>query len=327
MITGAIDMKPILQNKRGRAWLARLAVLVVSVCCAAVVLAADPPKKMAQKTFASAQEAVDALVAAAKAGDRAAALAILGPDAEEAVSSGDAVADKAARERFTEMYAQKHAVAVDGDSKATLVVGNDDFPFAYPLVKSDKGWHFDTEAGNEELAARRIGENELSAINVMLAIVDAQRDYASADRNKDGVREYARRFASTPGKMDGLYWPTAAGQPPSPLGPLVVQAAGEGYKKSDKPQPYHGYFFKPLGSQGPGAKGGAQDYVVKGHMIGGFAALAYPAKYGNSGVMTFIVNHDGVVYEKDLGPETAKAAAAIKRFDPSQGWKAVPPKS
>jgi hypothetical protein len=222
------------------------------------------------------------------------------------------------------MYGKKHAVATEGDSKATLVVGDDDFPFAYPLVKSANGWHFDTEAGNEELAARRIGENELAAINVMLAIVDAQRDYAAADRNKDGVREYARRFASTPGKKDGLYWPTAAGEPQSPLGNLVSKAAGEGYAKSDKPQPYHGYFFKTLGSQGPNAKGGAQEYVVKGHMIGGFAALAYPAKYGNSGVMTFIVNQDGVVYEKDLGPNTAKVAPTIKRFDPGTGWKAVP---
>jgi hypothetical protein len=323
MSTGAIDMKPLVLNMGNHRSFARTVAFLACACFCTLAFAGAP----AQKAFGSAQEAVDALVAAAKAGDRATALTILGPDAAGYVSSGDAVADKSAREQFAEMYAQKHAVTLEGDSKATLTLGNDDFPFAYPLVKSANGWHFDTAAGNEELVARRVGENELSAINVMLAIVDAQRDYASADRNKDGVREYARKFASTPGKTDGLYWPTAAGEKPSPLGPLVVQAAGEGYKTSDKPQPYHGYFFHPLGSQGPDAKGGSMSYVVKGHMIGGFAALAYPAKYGNSGVMTFIVNHDGVVYEKDLGPNTAKLAPEIKRFDPGKGWKAVSPKS
>ena len=317
MNTGAIDMKTI---DEARTALARIAAIVLCAGWCAISVAATP----AQKTFASPQEAVDALIAATKAGDRAAALAILGPDAAGSVSSGDAVADKAARERFAEMYAKKHAVATEGDSKATLVVGDDDFPFAYPLVKSANGWHFDTEAGNDEVAARRVGENELSAINVLLAIVDAQRDYASADRNKDGVREYARRFASSPGKKDGLYWPTAAGEPPSPLGNLVSKAASEGYAKGDKPQPYHGYFYRPLPGQGANAKAGALDYVVKGHLIGGFAAIAYPAKYGNSGVMTFIVNQDGVVYERDLGPNTAKRAAEIKRFDPSAAWKAVP---
>jgi hypothetical protein len=319
MSTGAQNMKT--TNACGWNGVAR--GLVVALCaCSFAVNAAQPA---AQKTFASPEEAVDALIAAAKAHDRPAALSILGSGASSYVSSGDAVADKAAGERFAAMYAEKHSVAKDGDAKGTLVVGNDDFPFAYPLVKADKGWRFDTEAGNAEVVARRVGGNELAAINVLLAIVDAQRDYASADRNKDGVREYARKFLSSPGKMDGLYWPTGANERPSPLGPLVVEAAGEGYKKSDQPQPYHGYFFHPLTSQGPNAKGGAMDYVVRRHMIAGFAALAYPAKYGNSGVMTFVVNHDGVVYEKDLGPNTAKLAPAIKRFDPDKTWKQVPP--
>jgi hypothetical protein len=278
-----------------------------------------------QRTFESAEQAADALFAAVKAHDRNAILAILGSSAADAISSGDPVADRALGERFAAAFAEKHAVAAQGDGKAELSIGPEDSPFAYPLVKSEKGWRFDTTAGNAEVLARRVGQNELAAINVMLAIVDAQRDYASADRDKDGVRQYARKFASTPGKQDGLYWRTAAGEPPSPLGPLVTRAAGEGYQKGDAPQPYHGYFFRPLRAQGANAKGGALDYIVGGHMIGGFAAIAYPARYGNSGVMTFIVNHDGVVYQKDLGPQTARLAAEIKRFDPGPGWTAVQP--
>jgi len=176
------------------------------------------------------------------------------------------------------------------------------------------------------MLARRIGRNELDVIDVMLAIVDAQREYASADRDRNGALEYARKFASSAGKQDGLYWPTKAGEPQSPLGPLVVRATGEGYAKQKGPTPYHGYHFRMLKGQGPGASGGALDYVVRGRMIGGFAAIAYPAKYGSSGVMTFIVNHDGVVYQKDLGPQTATRAAAITKFDPGQGWTAVPAK-
>ena len=184
---------------------------------------------------------------------------------------------------------------------------------------------FDTTAGVTELTARRIGENELSVINVMLAIVDAQRDYASADRNRDGLREYARKFTSAKGRRDGLYWPTAAGEPPSPLGALVTKATADGHKKSESgPTPYYGYYFRMLTGQGPRAKGGALDYVVKGHMIGGFASIAYPSRYAQTGVMTFIVNHDGVVYQKDLGPKTAELARAITRFDPGEGWVAVP---
>lgn len=294
-------------------------LMVLLVLSPVAVLAAAS----AQRTFASPEEAATALVQAVKAHDRAAALAVLGAGADASLSSGDATADRGAAERFATQYDEKHTLAGEGD-KRTLTVGNDDWPFAYPVVKSGNAWHFDTEAGNAEMLARRVGANELAAINVMLAIVDAQRDYASADRNKDGVREYARRFASTPGKKDGLYWKTAAGEPDSPLGPLAARAAKEGYQKSDAAaQPYHGYIYRILTSQGSNAKGGALDYVVRGHMIGGFAVIAHPAKYGNSGVMTFIVNHDGTVYERDLGPQTPSLAAAITRFDPGPGWKPV----
>jgi hypothetical protein len=277
----------------------------------------------AQRTFASPEDAVAALAQAVKANDRAAMLAVLGPEAEKSIRSPDRVADRARADRFAATYDEKHAIVRDGDSRASLTLGSDDFPFAFPLVKTGERWRFDTTAGVDELNARRVGENELSVINVMLAIVDAQRDYASADRNRDGVREYARKFASAQGRHDGLYWPTKAGEPPSPLGSLMSTATAEGYKQKSGPTPYHGYYFRMLTGQGPHAKGGALDYVVKGHMIGGFAVIAYPAQYAQTGVMTFIVNYDGVVYQKDLGPSTAEVARKITRYDPGDGWVAA----
>ena len=301
--------------------LRRLAIGILIAICA---LLAAPAALAAQRTFGSPEEAADSLVQAVKSGERSAVLAILGTDTDKWISSGDAVADRELAQRFVASYEQKHAIAADSDQQATLLIGANDHPFAFPIVKAGERWKFDSAAGKHEVLARRIGENELSVINVMLAIVDAQRDYASEDHNRDGVREYARRFASTAGKKDGLYWATSANEPASPLGPLVKTAATEGYGKGDKAAPYHGYYFRMLTGQGKNAKGGALDYIVKGHMIGGFAAVAYPASYGNSGVMTFIVNHDGVVYQKDLGAKTAEVARAMTRFDPATGWTAAP---
>ena len=301
--------------------LARGATLwLCALCVASAAVAAVP-----QRSFGSADEAVTALVQAVKAHDQKAVVSILGAGSDKWISSGDAVADRAEGDRFVAAYEQKHAISPEGDARATLAIGPDDWPFAFPLVKSAGGWHFDTEAGKNELLARRIGQNELAVMNVMLAIVDAQREYASEDHNRDRVPEYARKFASSPGKQDGLYWPTASGEPQSPLGAFVTRATGEGYqgKQSAGPRPYHGYYFRMLKAQGPSATGGAMNYVVKGRMIGGFAAIAYPARYGNSGVMTFVVNHDGVVYQRDLGPETAKKARAITRYDPGPGWTAT----
>ncbi|HEY2863370.1 MAG TPA: DUF2950 domain-containing protein [Casimicrobiaceae bacterium] len=299
----------------------RSASLLVSLLVCAACFSATAGAMSAQRTFASADEAASALAKAVNAHDRPTVLAILGPGADKWIGSGDPVADRAAAEHFAAAYEQKHAIAPEGDSRATLTIGADDWPFAFPIVKAGNAWHFDTEAGKTEMLARRIGGNELAAINVLLAITDAQHDYASQDHNRDGVREYARKFASTSGKHDGLYWPTKAGEPPSPLGPLVTRATSEGYSKGGSA--YHGYYFRPLIGQTSNAKGGAQDYVVKGHMIGGFGAIAYPAIYGSSGVMTLMVNQDGVVYQKDLGPDTAAKASAIKRFDPGPGWAAV----
>ena len=270
----------------------------------------------------SPEDAATALVQAVKAHDRAATLAVLG-NVGDWISSGDKVADRATGERFVAAYDAKHTITREGDS-AKLVIGNDDFPFAFPIVKNGERWHFDTAAGKDELLARRIGENELDTIKVMQAIVDAQREYSSVDRNGDGVLDYAQKFASSPGKHDGLYWRTKTGERASPLGELVVQAAGQGYAKSDKgPTPFHGYYYRMLKGQGKSAESGALDYVVKGRAIGGFAAVAYPAKYGNSGIMTFIVNQDGKVYQADLGPKSAEQAGKMQRFDPDKAWSQV----
>jgi len=315
-----ITMKPHRLNMRIRAreWAILLLALLVTMLVATGARGAAPP---AQKSFASPEDAVTALVQALKAHDRAATLAILGAD--EWISSGDAVADRAARDRFVAAYETKHAIALDGDS-AKLTVGADDYPFAFPLVKAGDRWRFDAAAGKDELLARRIGQNELYTIDVLQAIVDAQREYASVDRNGDGVLDYAQKFASSPGKHDGLYWPVKAGEPPSPLGELVADAAGQGYSKKVKgPTAFHGYYYRMLKGQGKNAESGALDYVVKGRAIGGFAVVAYPARYANSGIMTFIVNQDGKVYQADLGKDTQAKASAMQRFDPGKGWSEV----
>jgi hypothetical protein len=272
----------------------------------------------AQKTFASLDEAVNALVAALRAADRKALVEILGPQGNPLVWSGDDVADRAAFQRFTAEYDRAHRLE-GGGGKVVLYVGEDDFPFPIPLVPDGPRWLWDTDAGDDELLNRRIGENELSTIQVCLAYVDAQREYYSRGQ---GLLEYAQRLDSTKGKHDGLYWETRPGEPESPLGPLVARARAAGYPLPPPrgPAPYHGYFYRILLAQGPDAPGGAYDFVVRGHMIGGFALVAYPASYGASGIMTFIVNQDGVVYQKDLGPKTAQAANAMKTYNPDKAW-------
>ena len=272
----------------------------------------------AQKTFASLDEAVNALVAALRAADRKALVEILGPPGNPLVWSGDDVADRAAFQRFTAEYDRAHRLE-GGGGKVVLYVGDDDFPFPIPLVPDASRWLWDTDAGDDELLNRRIGENELSTIQVCLAYVDAQREYYSRGQ---GLLEYAQRLDSTKGKHDGLYWETRPGEQESPLGPLVARARAAGYPLPPPrgPAPYHGYFYRILLAQGPDAPGGAYDFVVRGHMIGGFALVAYPASYGVSGIMTFIVNQDGVVYQKDLGPKTAQAANAMKTYNPDKAW-------
>jgi hypothetical protein len=301
----------------------RLAVMVLCTCVMALGLATPATAAGAQKRFESPEPAVDALVSAARAGDKAALLAILGRDAESLVSSGDRVADRQRRERFVAAYDEVHHL-VAGGGKIVLHVGKDDFPFPIPLVPDGPVWRFDTAAGKEEMLNRRIGENELWTIQSCLAFVDAQREYYRKDRDKDGYLDYAQRLISSPGKRDGLYWPTKPGERPSPLGDVYARARAEGYDGSKtKPAPYHGYYYKVLTAQGPDAPGGAYDYIVRGRMIGGFALVAVPARYGVSGVMSFMVNHDGVVYQKDLGPRSVEIGKQMKAFNPDATWKRV----
>jgi Na+-transporting methylmalonyl-CoA/oxaloacetate decarboxylase gamma subunit len=280
-----------------------------------------------QKTFPSAEEAVKAAVAAARSDSDKELLAIFGPGAKELIFSGDAVADRQRRARFLKAYDEKNRLVQQGNDMV-LVVGNDDWPFPIPVMKKGDSWVFDLDRGKEEILNRRIGQNELDVIQVSLAYVDAQREYAMKDREGGGLRSYAQKFRSDSGKKNGLYWEAKAGEEQSPLGPLAARARSEGYgqnKASDKPVPYRGYYYKILTAQGKDASGGAYSYLVKGKMIGGFALVAYPAEYGNSGVMSFIVNHEGKVFQKDLGKNTASAAAAMKEYNPDKTWAEVKP--
>ena len=316
----------ILNQKRCSVYCFGFTIIVVALMVVGFYqmgIAADV-KQVKQKSFQAPEEAAKALFEALRAGDTKELLAIFGPAGKEVISSGDEVADKAARERFVKSYEALNKLEKETDKKVTLVVGTHDWPFPVPIVKKGETWVFDTMAGKEELLNRRIGRNELNTIKVCLAYVDAQREYALKDRDSDNLLEYAQKFWSTKGKKNGLYWEAKEGEKQSPMGNLAAQAVKEGYtprKPGEKPQPYHGYYYKILKAQGKNAPGGAYDYMVKGSMIGGFALVAYPAEYGNSGVMTFIVNHDGVVYEKDLGKDTAKIASTMTKYDLDKSWK------
>jgi hypothetical protein len=299
-------------NSARMPFLARAAAVTAALLIVVMASAAG-----AQQSFKTAEEAADALASAARAGDRKGLLAVLGRDGAEIVSSGDAVADAATRQQFVAAYDAKHELAMEGADKAVLIIGRDDWPFPIPLVRRDGAWQFDTAAGREEILYRRIGRNELSTIQTCLAYVDAQNEYAEKGIAGNGI--HAQRIVSRPGKKDGLYWPAQTGADESPLGELA--AAAEGYRAGQQPMPYHGYYYRILTRQGANAPGGALDYIVGGKMIGGFALVAYPAEYGNSGVMTFLVNHRGIVYEKDLGPRTGAIAARMSAFNPDRTWR------
>ena len=281
-----------------------------------------------QPTFPTPAAAASALVEAVRSDDPKALSALLGAKAAAALVSGDAVADRQARAKFVAAYEQKHELSEQPAGKrAVLVIGDDQWQFPAPIVQRGSGWVFDSAAGLDEIANRRIGRNELDTIQTLRAIVDAQREYAAGDPDGNGFNDYARRFRSSEGKKDGLFWPTADGEPPSPLGLLVAKAAQEGYGKGAQtpegghPPPYHGYRYRILTAQGVKAPGGAYSYLVGDRLLGGFAVVAYPAKYGVSGLMTFVVNHEGTVYEKNLGKNTDTVALGMRRFNPDAGWK------
>ena len=275
----------------------------------------------AEQSFKTADAAVDALVSAARSNDWKALMEILGRGSSDIVSSGDPVADTASYQRFVSAYDAKHQLSMEGDNKAIMIIGQEDYPFPIPIVRENGTWRFNTDAGREEIIYRRIGANELDTIQTSLAYVDAQNDYAEKDRTGAGKGVYAQHMVSSPGKKDGLYWPDVQGEDQSPLGELAAEAAKQGYRVGAGRIPYHGYYYNILTKQGAAAPGGELDYVVNGKMIGGFALVAYPAQYRNSGVMTFIVNYNGQVYQKDLGPHTAAIAEKMTSFNPDKTWE------
>ena len=287
---------------------------------AVCLLSANLAYAAGAKTFASPEEAVQALVAASRANDTQAILAVLGDGARDIVRSGEAAVDKQARERFVAAYGEANKISRPNDNIALLLVGKDEWIMPIPIVKDASGWHFDVAEGKEEILNRRIGRNELHAIQAVQAYVDAQKEYYLRNPRNDKLLQYAQKLVSSKGSRDGLYFPVKAGEPASPLGPLFDRLQ-PGKGEAGKHTPYHGYYYRILKGQGPDAPGGAYSYLAQGRMIGGFALVAWPAAYGNTGIMTFIVNQDGAVYQKDLGPGTSAAARKIPVFNPDNSWK------
>jgi len=303
----------------------RIAVTIRFLLLALIfpIAACSKSEKTSYRLFASPDDAASGLLETAKSGDQKAVLAIFGPESKEIIFSGDAVQDKATVDAFVAAYGAMHRWRKIPDEAQILLIGADNFAFPIPLKKSSAGqWFFDAAAGKDEILARRIGRNELAVIDVCAALADAEAEYFS--QRHAGTQQYALKFISDSGKQNGLYWESPEGQPGSPLGPLVAFATTEGYSaKPDSHVPFHGYYFHMLNRQGSHAQGGAKDYVVDGKMVGGFAFVAYPAEYRNSGVMTFIINQDGVLLQKDLGKTTTETATAMTEFDPDGGWSQV----
>lgn len=300
----------------------RATVLILLTSLVALAACSSKPK-----TFDTPEAAVQALIEAAKAEGNGPLLKLLGKDAKPLIDSGDPVADKNAREAFVAHYEAANSIDKSEADFATLEVGEDKWPFPIPLVAEGGKWFFDSPTGIDEVVNRRVGANELATIQSCLAYVDAQREYYSRNVQNDPALHYASRLISSDGKKDGLYWPAAENEEPSPLGEEFARARAEGYQADGpkKGEAFHGYIYRLLTKQGPNARGGAYEYLVNDQLLGGFAAVAFPAEYGNSGVMTFIVNHDGVVFSKDLGAETTKLAMAMDSFDPGEGWKKEEP--
>jgi hypothetical protein len=306
-------------HTRRAPWLRVIAIVL------GLAVAAGCAKPTAKDTgFATPEDAVGALVTALQGNDLAALQALLGPGSDELLDSGDAVQDASDRADFLAAYAAGHALVDDGADRKVLQMGEDDWRMPIPIVKRDGRWQFDGEAGVDEMIYRRVGANELGAIDVSRGFVDAQLEYAAEGRDGDPAGIYALKLISDEGLHNGLYWPTEEGEPASPAGPFVAAAAEEGYRSVEGERtPYHGYYYRLLYAQGPNANGGARDYFKDGLMTEGFALIAWPADYGSSGVQTFIVNQDGVVFQKDLGEDTATVVESIQSFDPDSSWIAI----
>ena len=298
----------------------RFVLVLLGLAC----LAGCARQAAQDNAFDTPDEAVAAFVTALEQYDMPRLKALLGPASEELLQSSDEVQDKGDREQFLSAYKAKHSLTDDGADRKILVVGNEDWPMPIPIVQRDGKWSFDGEAGIDELIFRRVGANELGAIDACRGLVAAQIEYAATGHDGDPPGIYALKLLSDDGLQNGLYWPVAEGEPPSPAGPFVAEAAGEGYRRgAGASEPYHGYYYRLLYAQGPNANGGAREYFKDGLLTEGFAVIAWPADYGASGVMTFIVSQDGVVFQKDLGEDTATAAQAIQAFDPDSSWVAV----
>jgi hypothetical protein len=300
-------------------------VLVVGVFYLMTVTPLNAQAVSGQKTFSSPLEAAHALVEAAKSGDPAQLEPLLGPQAPELIASGEAGAAKELLAGFVKAYGEKHSLSVEAQGIEYLQVGSGDWPFPFPIVRDGKAWYFDVDRGNEEILDRRVGRNELGAIAVCEGYVQSQIDYAAKGHDGNSTGIYAQQFLSDPGKQNGLYWAVEKGQPESPMGPLVASAAIEKSLRQSvaAPAPYYGYLYKILTEQGPDASGGAKSYLVDGKLTGGFALIAYPARYHYGGVMTFIVNQDGVVYQQDLGDQTGDLASKTTAFNPDSSWEPV----
>ena len=300
-------------------------LLFLAVAISLSLVSCRKSQKPSYRVFASPDLAGTALLDAGKSGNESEILAIFGPDSKKIISSGDPVEDKGAVNTFVTGYGVMHRWRTMPDGSQILLIGADNFPFPIPLKKNAEGqWFFDTAAGKNEMLRRRIGRNELAVIDVCEALAQAQAEYFSESHDGQSTGQYAPKFISDSGKQNGLYWESPAGQPRSPLGPLVAFATADGYSvKQDSHAPFHGYYFRVLKSQGSHAPGGAKDYVVKGKMTGGFAFIAYPAQYGNSGVMTFMINQDGLLVQKDLGNTTTETATAMRQYDPDASWTPV----
>jgi hypothetical protein len=302
--------------------------LVIAGCSEPAPPTATPPASagmQAQASFATPEDAADALVAAADKHDVSALRHVLGPGTEDLLDSGDPIADRAARDAFVTRYRTQHRLVAGSENVLVLQIDEDQWPVPFPLVRDGDGWRFDGAAGVDEILLRRIGANELRTIDVMYGFVAAQQEYAAMGRDGRAAGIYAQKLRSDPGKHDGLFWETSVGEPESPAGPFLAAASAEGYDGANALAPYHGYLYKSLTAQGPAASGGARSYLVDGELTGGFALLAYPEAYGVSGITTFMVSQDGVVWQRDLGDDTAQLAAAIREFDPDAAWTPLAP--